>query len=160
MNADAPEAPVRKRPGRKPKVHTESTAELPVEKEKKRLGRPPKHISAVEGLESGDPCKPDIGRPNSDKIPRKYSRKFRPKKPQEVKEDATRVSFLELPPAEEWHHYFPVKKETAHRTMISNTETARILAEKFVPEGSKNKIIIEANPGQYFPDAFAERANA
>lgn len=160
IDADAPETPVKKRRGRKPKVDTQSTAELPDEKEKKRPGRPPKYISTVEELASGDPCKPKPGRPKSDKILQKYSRTFRPQKPQAMKGDATRVSFLELPPGEEWHHYFPIKKETAHRTTVSNTETARILAEKFVPKGSKDKVIIEANPGQYLWDALAERANA
>ncbi|KAF5393355.1 hypothetical protein D9757_000545 [Collybiopsis confluens] len=51
-----------------------------------------------------------------------------------------------LPPREDWREIFswvPVND----RVSISNAETAALVAESFVPEGSKDQVVIEAFPG-------------
>lgn len=55
---------------------------------------------------------------------------------------------IQLPPPEEWWkiYRFPEKRK---RKTISNPETAKSLAEKFVPEGSKEKVIVEAWAGEF-----------
>lgn len=62
-------------------------------------------------------------------------------------EAALNVSKLNLPPIDKWRQYFAVVEAQRLRTFIRNPETARMLAEAFVPEGSKDLIIIEAAPG-------------
>ncbi|KJA20076.1 hypothetical protein HYPSUDRAFT_43714 [Hypholoma sublateritium FD-334 SS-4] len=142
--ADAPDAPAKKRPGRKPKAKADA-ADPPV---KKRIGRPPKHIiMANELAPEAEPYKRRVGRPKKSDPPRLPKMNLRPRKPQAVKMTAASVSLLELPPAEQWHHYFPARKDWSYRTTISNPESARKLAESFVPEGSRDKVVIEANPG-------------
>jgi transcription factor 1 len=64
-----------------------------------------------------------------------------------VDPNITHISKQELPPLELWAHFFPYTKETQHRTTIQNPETARMIAEALIPEGSKDKIIIDAYPG-------------
>jgi len=53
----------------------------------------------------------------------------------------------QLPPRDEWRAHFATNGELMKRYTLRNPETARKLAETLVPEGSKDKIIIEANPG-------------
>jgi len=53
----------------------------------------------------------------------------------------------ELPPIDLWRKYFLFEKVATHRSVIRNPETAAMLAETFVPEGSKDKIIIDVSPG-------------
>ena len=55
---------------------------------------------------------------------------------------------VELPPPEVWWkiYRFPEKRK---RKTISNPDTAKELAEKFVPEGSKGKVIVEAWAGEF-----------
>ncbi|KIK67474.1 hypothetical protein GYMLUDRAFT_873448 [Collybiopsis luxurians FD-317 M1] len=51
-----------------------------------------------------------------------------------------------LPPREDWRDIFswvPVND----RVSLSNAQTAALVADRFVPEGSKDKVIIEAFPG-------------
>jgi len=55
----------------------------------------------------------------------------------------------ELPPIELWRKYFLTEKVVSRRSVIRNPETAAMLAETFVPEGSKDKIIIDASPGMH-----------
>ena len=52
-----------------------------------------------------------------------------------------------LPPLDMWRKYFPMEKASVRRCAVRKPETAAMLAEAFVPEGSKDKIIIEASPG-------------
>ncbi|KAF9462341.1 S-adenosyl-L-methionine-dependent methyltransferase [Collybia nuda] len=52
-----------------------------------------------------------------------------------------------LPPMMEWRKYFPFMADVNHRISIRNPETAAVMAETFVPEGSNGKVIIEAFPG-------------
>jgi transcription factor 1 len=56
---------------------------------------------------------------------------------------------VELPPVESWHDIFPVWRErTKHsRAIIRELHTADMLAEAFVPEGSKDMTVIEVSPG-------------
>ncbi|KDR75021.1 hypothetical protein GALMADRAFT_98120 [Galerina marginata CBS 339.88] len=61
--------------------------------------------------------------------------------------DDAQSSKLHLPPMEQWRTVFPDKKEAGKRSSIRNPATAKLLAESFVPAGSKDKIIIEASPG-------------
>jgi len=54
----------------------------------------------------------------------------------------------ELPPLDMWRKYFPVEKQINFlRPAVRNPETAAMLAEAFVPEGSRDNIIIDACPG-------------
>jgi len=53
---------------------------------------------------------------------------------------------LHLPDPQEWRTFFPPQKHK-DRISISNPDTAALLAEAFVPKGSKDKVIIEAFPG-------------
>ncbi|KAJ7218084.1 hypothetical protein GGX14DRAFT_495526 [Mycena pura] len=53
-----------------------------------------------------------------------------------------------LPPRALWRQYFPSNsKPFQHRVSISNSLTAAKLADAFVPEGSRDKIIVEIFPG-------------
>lgn len=58
------------------------------------------------------------------------------------------VGEMELPEHLFWREHFtatgPVIRD---RVTVSNPETARLLAERFVPEGSEGKVIVEAYPG-------------
>lgn len=53
---------------------------------------------------------------------------------------------VQLPPAEEWPKVFRFADKQKRKT-LSNPETAKRLAEIFVPEGSKDKVIVEAYAG-------------
>jgi hypothetical protein len=53
----------------------------------------------------------------------------------------------DLPPIDMWRKYFPIEKASGHRCSVRRPETAAMLADAFVPDGSKDKIIIEASPG-------------
>lgn len=54
---------------------------------------------------------------------------------------------IDLPDPQEWRAFFPPQK-CRDRISISNPDTAATLAEAFVPEGSRDKVIIEAFPGE------------
>ncbi|EAU91159.1 hypothetical protein CC1G_03327 [Coprinopsis cinerea okayama7 len=57
---------------------------------------------------------------------------------------------VNLPAPEKWAESFNVKLSTkplSGRISVSNPETADKLANAFVPEGSKDKVIVEAYPG-------------
>ena len=53
----------------------------------------------------------------------------------------------DLPPLDEWRSYFPVSKDTLAKAVVRKPESAALMAEAFVPEGSRDKIIIDASPG-------------
>ena len=67
--------------------------------------------------------------------------------PEETEE--LKVSKLNLPPIDKWHQrrYFAIMEGQPLRFFLRNPDTARMLAEAFVPEGSKDLIIIEAASG-------------
>ncbi|KAL1748705.1 S-adenosyl-L-methionine-dependent methyltransferase [Schizophyllum fasciatum] len=56
-------------------------------------------------------------------------------------------SRVELPPIDDWNTIFPSHYTINTRLTLHNRETARTLAEAYVPEGSVGKTIIEAYPG-------------
>lgn len=60
----------------------------------------------------------------------------------------------DLPPLDLWRKYFPLDKSSLHRSVIRNPDTAAMLADAFVPEGSKDKIIIDACPGAVYAILF------
>jgi len=62
------------------------------------------------------------------------------------------VAAVELPPVESWQHFFPVRRESKKRSraIIREVHTADMLAEAFVPEGSKDMTVIEVSPGIFF----------
>jgi transcription factor 1 len=64
----------------------------------------------------------------------------------------------ELPPREKWNKYFPWTTEVKGRASIVNPDAARKLAEAYVPEGSKDQVIIEAFPGALYISAFRQFA--
>ncbi|KAF8198108.1 S-adenosyl-L-methionine-dependent methyltransferase [Pholiota molesta] len=120
--APAEDPPKRKKPGRKPKIKVEEEegeeVVIPVVKRRSKI---------------------------YDKLPDGTVAPTKKKKA--VDPNITHISKQELPPLELWAHFFPYTKETQHRTTIQNPETARMIAEALIPEGSKDKIIIDAYPG-------------
>lgn len=60
-----------------------------------------------------------------------------------------------LPPRNSWRRLLPSTLQTQARVSIRNPHTARMLADAFVPKGSKEKIIIEAYPGRLFAQSHA-----
>jgi transcription factor 1 len=56
-------------------------------------------------------------------------------------------SKINLPPLSEWRQYFPASPLIHHRVSVRNPEAALAIAEAFVPNGSKDKVIIESFPG-------------
>ena len=65
----------------------------------------------------------------------------------------------ELPPIDLWRKYFLTEKASSQRCVVRKPETAAMLADIFVPEGSKDKIIIEASPGVYIPPNFVSSSS-
>ncbi|PBK95639.1 S-adenosyl-L-methionine-dependent methyltransferase [Armillaria gallica] len=59
----------------------------------------------------------------------------------------TPQNFIDLPDFLQWRSFFPSNSSLAHRISVANPETAKKIANAFVPEGSKDKVIIEAFPG-------------
>ncbi|KAF9010691.1 ribosomal RNA adenine dimethylase-domain-containing protein [Cyathus striatus] len=53
----------------------------------------------------------------------------------------------ELPPIDKWKLHFPATVSGRLRISVHNSDTAAALADAFVPEGSRDKVIIEAFPG-------------
>lgn len=54
---------------------------------------------------------------------------------------------VDLPPLEEWYKHFPWSTEAKSRSTLANPEICKRLAEAIIPEGSKDKIVLEAFPG-------------
>ncbi|KAJ8596602.1 S-adenosyl-L-methionine-dependent methyltransferase [Rhizopogon salebrosus TDB-379] len=55
---------------------------------------------------------------------------------------------LELPPLSQWLDYFPTGGMALKgRISIANPDTAALVADSFVPHGSRDKVIVEAYPG-------------
>ena len=86
---------------------------------------------------------------NENPKPKKEKRPVEPKKGKAPRrgEVLPDVPPGELPPIELWRKYFLTEKVASHRSVVRNPETAAMLAETFVPEGSKDKIIIDVSPG-------------
>ena len=64
-------------------------------------------------------------------------------------EEELNESKLNLPPIDKWRNYFAIMEGQRLRFFLRNPDTARKLAEVFVPEGSKDLIVIEAAPGMH-----------
>ena len=56
-------------------------------------------------------------------------------------------SMLHLPPEDQWRKIFPLTSLVSHRTSVKSLDTANAIADAFVPKGSKDKVIVEAYPG-------------
>jgi transcription factor 1 len=84
-----------------------------------------------------------VGRPKRGRPPKSEAHDSS-KKREEV---LSKVVGWDLPPLNLWRKYFPLDKSSLHRSVIRNPDTAAMLADAFVPEGSKDKIIIDACPG-------------
>lgn len=56
----------------------------------------------------------------------------------------------QLPPLHLWRRYFPIKGNdgTKQRVSVSNEQTAQKLVDSFISEDAKEKVVIEAFPGQ------------
>ena len=83
---------------------------------------------------------------------KRHNRRGRgPRKSELTEEDeaALRVSKLNLPPIDKWRQYFAIMEAQRLRFFLRNPDTARILAEAFVPEGSEDLIVIEAAAGMH-----------
>jgi hypothetical protein len=52
-----------------------------------------------------------------------------------------------LPPIDKWRKTFPLTQFATHRISLKNRDTANAVANAFVPRGSKDKVIVEAYPG-------------
>ncbi len=57
---------------------------------------------------------------------------------------------LHLPPIEKWRKTFPLTQFATHRISLKNRDTANAIADAFVPPGSKDKVIVEAYPGNHY----------
>jgi hypothetical protein len=84
------------------------------------------------------------GPPKRGRPPNSKAHDSSAKKSEEV---LPKVVGWDLPPLNLWRKYFPLDKSSLHRSVIRNPDTAAMLADAFVPEGSKDKIIIDACPG-------------
>lgn len=59
------------------------------------------------------------------------------------------VNRIDLPPRSTWRNYFPTSGMAfKSRISIANPETAALVADSFVPSGSRDKVIVEAYPGE------------
>jgi hypothetical protein len=131
-----------------------SAGEKPVKKRRKRTIK----TVAAEGdcptptaEQSNEETKPK--REKEPKVKKKGMASLRPG------EVLPEVPAGELPPLHLWRKFFPTEKASLHRCAVRNPETAAMLADIFVPEGSKDKIIIEASPGvSTFPIPLIPRA--
>ncbi|KAG2108048.1 uncharacterized protein F5147DRAFT_577351, partial [Suillus discolor] len=56
---------------------------------------------------------------------------------------------IDLPPRSTWRNYFSTTGMAfKSRISIANPETAALVADSFVPSGSKDKVIVEAYLGR------------
>ena len=167
------EAPVKKRQKRsetaKPKVarrpklteeeldvsirSLESSTEEPVKKRQKRsetakskVARRPKLTEEEELNVSIRSSESSTEEPVKKRRKRSETAKPRTRRP-ELTEEELNVSKLNLPPIDKWRQYFAIMEGQRLRFFLRNPDTARKLAEAFVPEGSKDLIIIEAASG-------------
>ena len=85
-----------------------------------------------------------VGGPKRGRPPKSKAYDLSEKK---VEEGLAKVVGWDLPPLNLWRKHFPLEKSSLHRSVIRNPDTAAMLADAFVPEGSKDKIIIDACPG-------------
>ena len=116
---------------------------IPIEPVKRRVYR--KLVEKVDGVET---VKPVIVKP----VRRK---RISPTRLTVADEAALNESKLNLPPIDKWRQYFAIVEAQRLRTFLRNPDTAQMLAEALVPEGSKDLIIIEAAAGihsySFFP---------
>lgn len=59
-------------------------------------------------------------------------------------------SKVHLPHMDKWRKFFHITKEVGKRVSLRNPESSKILADAFVPAGSKDRVVIEASPGPLF----------
>ena len=134
-------------------VETTSEATLPV-KPVKRARRA--SLATVDGVETISeatlPVKPVRRRRRAsvdgDGTPKPKTRR-RIAQLTEEDEAAMKVSKLNLPPIDKWRQYFAIMEAQRLRFFLRNPDTAQMLAEAFVPEGSKDLIVIEAAAGMH-----------
>lgn len=121
---------------RRTKAHEESAVEVDAEPRK------PQPRRTQVPFDKGEPNGVDVKR----KLKSAPRRSVLPAKASGI------VAAVELPPVESWHQFFPVRKErTKHsRAIIREVHTADMLAEAFVPEGSKDMTVIEVSAGIFF----------
>lgn len=60
---------------------------------------------------------------------------------------ASETSKVLLPPLDQWRKRFPPLISVMNRVSVRNPQTARAMADAFVPDGSRDKVIVEAYPG-------------
>ena len=102
--------------------------------EKRKAGRP-KKITVDKKIKVKDPSPPNARKPGR----LTYATRLR--------NAPIFPPGWDLPPLDEWRSYFPVSKDTLAKAVVRKPESAALMAEAFVPEGSKDKIIIDASPG-------------
>lgn len=71
-----------------------------------------------------------------------------PKRTRRRKLEDISADKINLPDPLDWRTIFPPGKLGKERISVSNPDTAAAIAEAFVPEGSKDKVVIEAFPGE------------
>jgi hypothetical protein len=108
-----------------------SEATIPVKPVKRRTSR-----TKVDGGETVKPV-------------RVRRKRISPTHLTEADKEALSVSKLNLPPIDKWRQYFAITEAQRLRTFLRHPDTAKMVAEAFVPEGSKDLIIIEAAPGMH-----------
>lgn len=126
------------------------------------------HQSPVSNATEGEQDKPKKkGRPPKNPSPKPNVQKPAVKKGETKKEERKpipKISFnynrpdipyLDLPPMDEWKQTFKDVVTPKIRPTLRNPDTAMMLAEQFIPEGSRDKIVIEASSGRSYLLSFA-----
>lgn len=57
---------------------------------------------------------------------------------------------LHLPSEDKWRKTFPLTQFVSHRISLKSRSSADTVADAFVPQGSKDKVIVEAYPGKSY----------
>jgi hypothetical protein len=128
----------------KPVLSSEPSSKAPVGetvKRRKKRGKPILPSTEEEPFERRirQRTKPIGSTPPKPKVKRRPA----------LTEEELNMSKLILPPIDKWRQYFAIMEGQRLRFFLRNPDTARIIAEEFVPEGSKDLIIIEAAAGMH-----------
>jgi hypothetical protein len=129
--------PATKKTRRKAKAHEESAVEADAK---------PRKLRRTRAQILSDKSKESDGKAV------KHRLKTAPKRSAIALKASGIVGRVELPPVESWYQCFPVWKERTKlsRAIIREVHTADMLAEAFVPSGSKDVTVIEVSAGIFF----------
>jgi len=129
--------PAAKKTRRRKKVHDESAVEADAKPRKPRRKKSQVLSDKYEGS--------DVSEEKAEKLKLKPA----PRWSRRSAKAFEGVGGVELPPVESWQQFFPVWNERIKRlrAVVREVHTADMLAEAFVPEGSKEMTVIEVSAG-------------